>query len=189
MQGKVPAEVGAALALRTTLARVDDARREEGRNAMSNSSRVVAAVDFATATDDEAAAMAEEQGLELAEHDDLAHAGASSYTGVTQASGRTAWRARVKRDSERLSLGNYRSATAAAVAVAQWERDHPSGDSARGVLGGFADPGESLTTTEDALRAIARALRVQSGASPPQTDDERPPTPLPDDFGTSSEDD
>ena len=56
--------------------------------------------------------------------------------------------------------------------------------------GGFAGPGERLKTTEDALRAIARALRVQSGASPPQTDDnERPPTPLPDDFGTSSEDD
>ena len=111
---------------------------------------------------------------------------ARTRTGVTQAGGRTAWRARVRRDSERYgrgsgereSLGNYHSATAAAVAVAQWERDHPCADDARGVLGGFASPGEKLKTTEDALRAIVRALRVLSDASPPQTDD----------FGTSSED-
>ena len=46
----------------------------------------------------------------------------------------------------------------------------------RGVFGKFASPGEQLKTTEDALQAIARALRVQSGAST-------------NDFGTSSEDD
>ena len=84
--------------------------------------------------------MAVEQGLELVEHDDLERAGASSYTGVTLASEGTAcWRARARRDSERYgrgsgereSLGNYRSATAAAVAVAQWERDHPCADCPR----------------------------------------------------------
>ena len=51
---KVPAELDAALALRTTLAGVDDARREEGRTAQSNSPRFGAAVDLAIATDDEA---------------------------------------------------------------------------------------------------------------------------------------
>ena len=94
----------------------------------------------------------------------------------------------------RLSLGYYRSATAVAVAVAQWERDHPSDVPARSVLGGFASPSESLSWgPEDALRAIARALRAQSGASPPLTDDgERPGTPLPelpDGFGSIPEDD
>ena len=34
--------------------------------------------------------MAVEQGLELVEHDDLEHAGASSYTGVTLTGGSTA---------------------------------------------------------------------------------------------------
>ena len=90
----------------------------------------------------------------------------------------------------RLSLGYYRSATAAAVAVAQWERDHPSDVPARGVLGGFASPGESL---DERLRVIARELCAQGGASPPLTDDgERPSTPLPelpDDFGSLPEDD
>ena len=128
------------------------------------------------------------RALELVEHDDLERAGASSYTGVTLASEGTAcWRARARRDSERygrgsgerVALGNFRSATAAAVAVAQWERDHPCADSVRGVLVGFSSPGQRSKTTENALQAISRALRVQSGASPPQTND----------FGTSSEDD
>ena len=93
----------------------------------------------------------------------------------------------------RLSLGYYRSATAAAVAVAQWERDHPSDVPTRGVLGGFASPGEGLDTVEEALRAIARAVCAQGGVSPPPTDDdERPGTPLPelpDGFGSLPEDD
>ena len=145
----VTTEVDAAQALKETLAGVDAARRGEGRIAASNSSHaaaiasckaamssssLLAGVDLAVATDSEAAAMAVEQGLELVEHDDLEHAGASSYTGVTLTSEGTAcWRARAKRDSERyghgngerVALGNFRSATAAAVTVAQWEHDHP----------------------------------------------------------------
>ena len=58
----------------------------------------------------------------------------AGHSGVTLTSEGTAcWRARAKRDSERyghgngerVALGNFRSATAAAVTVAQWEHDHP----------------------------------------------------------------
>ena len=93
----------------------------------------------------EAAALAGELGLSLAEHDDPAHAGASTYVGVTQTRERAKWRAVKRGGRVRLGLGSYRSATAAAVAVAQWERDHPSDGPARGVLGGFASPSESLS--------------------------------------------
>ena len=65
---------------------------------------------------------------------------------------------------------------------------------ARGVLGGFASPSESLSWgPNDSLHAIARALRVQGGTLPPLGDaEERPGTPLPnlpDDFGSLPGDD
>ena len=144
----------------------------------------------------------------LAEHDDPTHAGASTYIGVTRMRGRADWRAVRRGGSVRISLGYYRSATAAAVAVAQWELEHPRDGPVRGVLGGgrgfdgpvrgvlggFASPSESLSWgPNDSLQAIARALRVQSGASPPLANaDERPGTPLPDlpgDFGSLPGDD
>ena len=61
------------------------------------------------------------------------------------------------------------------------------------MLGGFASPGESLDTVDEALRVIARALCALGGASPPLTGDgERRGTSLPelpDDFGSLPEDD
>ena len=140
-----PAMLATAAAMQAALIDVDVARRAEGNGATAaRSSHAMGAFDLATATDAEAVALAEELGLVLAEHADPALAGASTYMGVTRTRGRADWRAVKRGGKVRLSLGYYRSATAAAVAVAQWELDHPSDDPARGVLGGFASPDESM---------------------------------------------
>lgn len=177
-----PTVLAAATALRAALAGVDDARRAESDVAMAGrSSRAAAGHSFANATDSQATALAEELGLELAVRDSWdgpADTDASAFECVDWVPERNSWRA-VSRDSlMRRSLGFYRSATAAAVAVAHWECVGPA--RATGI--------QSRFTSQSALEAIERALRAQGAAASPTGDgsdggdDERPMTPLPDDF-------
>ena len=76
--------LAAAAALLVTVTSVDAARKLESHDAVAARVPHVGGFDLASATDDEAAALAVELGLSLAEHDDPAYAGASTYVGVTQ---------------------------------------------------------------------------------------------------------
>ena len=192
-----PQVQAAADALRAAQASVAEAQaREQRLSKPARSKRVLPAFDLATATDGEAAALAEELGLELSEHEDATHAGVSTFKGVTLRKGTNIWVAVERGGKVRRKLGSYSSATAAAVAVAQcWsERVHPVRQ--RGVLGGFACPKERmLWGPDDACRAIARAVHLRYGtALPPTIGDEGASSdaslpPLPDDFGDVSDDD
>ena len=199
-----PQVQAAADALRAAQASVAEAQAREQRvSKPARSKRALPAFDLATATDGEAAALAEELGLELSEHEDATHAGVSTFKGVTLRKGTDIWIAVERGGKVRRKLGSYSSATAAAVAVAQcWsERVHPVRQRVhpvrqRGVLGGFACPKERmLWGPDDARRAIARAVHVRYGTAPPpiigdegaSSDASLPP--LPDDFGNVSDDD
>jgi hypothetical protein len=111
-------------------------------------------------------------------YDAPADTDASAFECVDWVPERNSWRAVCRDSLMRRSLGYYRSATAAAVAVAHWECVGPA--RATGI--------QSRFTSQSALEAIERALRAQGAAASP-TDDgsdggdgERPMTPLPDDF-------